>query len=611
MSEPFRVGPLVELNVTRVKSSIYVERVIVKNDPAYGWAPKPSDWVGLYHWNQSNKNMPVAFKKVGETGAVVPFSVPAEPGRFVCRYFADMGWGQSSEVARSRPFVVSEGEAAQLHDLVARSERQPKEHWQISDFHLQWTMTDGSDWSDDAAAAAADKNKRDHVMLQIQVPMLTLSYFSARAKHSMQVFLTLGLLELHDHVLRSNYRSLLQFPTTKRGPNAPCAQLEMGKLQKNNEEEEDRWQCRVDVAPFWLNVDQDTLIFVLRFGLSCHEQVCTELFIFDEEPDPMEQSFVLMSDQEAPPPVAAVEEKKEALFETISVSAIDVEIDFRAKNRRMDNTLLLNRRQGGEFVYTLLYYASALVSVNESRLLLDTVLLRRVKQSQVFARLSELWFPQIQRDNVSSLLSGFEPVKFVFRLGEASVGFVQAPLGEYKQSGSLLSGLAEGGANLGKTIYVEAFRGLSNLLVGTGNVVKNVNRLAEGVPSSSPAAPPPVHVKSHSPADLQEGFALAGQEIARGFREAFNGVFYAPMASESASEAAIQVMRGMPGLVLKPIGSLFRASSIPLRFAATAADPSISQRAALKYKRPEQEDAREQTAPPQHVAKSDLKDESV
>jgi hypothetical protein len=48
VSESFRVGPLVKLSVTRVKNSLYVERVVVKNDPAYGWQPKPSDWIGLY-----------------------------------------------------------------------------------------------------------------------------------------------------------------------------------------------------------------------------------------------------------------------------------------------------------------------------------------------------------------------------------------------------------------------------------------------------------------------------------------------------------------------------------------------------------------------------------
>lgn len=544
MSESFRVGPLVELSVTRVKSSLYVERVIVKNDPAYGWAPKATDWIGMYQWNQSNKNLPVVFKKVGEMSSV-PFSVPSSAGRYVFRYFADMGWGQSSELARSTPFEVSENEASQAHDLVSRSDRQPKAHWQVSDFHVKWTMADGRDWSDEETD---DKNgKKDEVMLQVQIPMTTLSYFSSRAKHSVQLYLTLGLLELHDRVARSNYRSLLQFPASKRGANVPCAQLEAGKLQHCNG---NRWECRVDVAPFWLNVDQDTLIFVLRFGLSCHEQICTDLFILDEPEDPMEQSFVLLKERPVESPA------EERVFETLSISAVDVEIDFRAKNRRMDDTLLLNRRKGGEFVYLLLYYASALLSVNESRLSLDTVLLRDVKESDVSARLMQHWFPQIQRDNVTSLLSGFEPVKFVFRLGEASVGFVQAPLGEYKQNGSLLTGLAEGGANLGKTIYVEAFRGLSNLLVGTGNVVKNVNRFAEG--SSSSGSPGSMHVKAHSPADLQEGLALAGQEIARGFKDAFNGVFFAPLMAESASEAAIQVLKKKKGFVLFSCRTFFK-----------------------------------------------------
>jgi hypothetical protein len=91
------------------------------------------DWSLRYAWNESNKNRPYrgVFKKVGEL-ASVPFTVPAEQGRFVFRYFADMGWGQSSELARSAPFAVAEGDVAQ-HDLVVRSprDRQPKRHWQV------------------------------------------------------------------------------------------------------------------------------------------------------------------------------------------------------------------------------------------------------------------------------------------------------------------------------------------------------------------------------------------------------------------------------------------------------------------------------------------------
>jgi hypothetical protein len=622
VSESFRVGPEVELTVTRVKSSLYVERVIVKNHPSYGWRPKPTDWIGLYQWNQSNKNLPYhnTFKKVGDLSSV-SFAVPVEPGRFVFRYFADMGWGQNSEVARSHPFAVSASDAAQMHDLVSRSasDKQPKEHWQVSDFHVKWTFADGSDWKFEDSP-----RKKDEVMLQVQVPMSTLSFMSSRAKHSVQVYLTLGMIELHDRVARSNYRSLLQFPSAKRAANVPCVQVQLGKLRHLQDEE--RWECRVDVAPLWLNVDQDTLIFVLRCGLATHELVCAELFVQDE-PDPMEQSFVLLPGETVHQQQHQEQNQAERTFETLSISAVDVEIDFRAKNRRMD-TLLMNSRHGIEAMYRLLYFVSGLLSVNESRLFLDTVLLRNVKQSELAAVLSREWFPQIQRDNISSLVSGFEPVKFVFRLGEArsskkkekknalffsflklrkkiSIGLIQAPM----QSENVFSGLAEGGANLGKTIYVEAFRGLSNFLVGTGNVVKNVNRLAEGTGATGTAAVAPHHVKAHSPVDLQEGFTLAGQEIVRGFQDAFAGVFYAPLAAYnetgSASDAVVQVVRGMPGLVLKPIGSIFRASSIPLRFVAASADPTITQRAALKYKKPELETQAEEQEQAPNVKKEE------
>ncbi len=580
VSESFRVGPLVHLKVTRVKNNYYVEKVVVKNDPAYGWQPKASDWIGLYAWNESNKNRPfMGAKKTVDSLSSVPFDVPSQPGRFVFRYFADMGWGQSSEIARSTPFVVAEHDVAQ-HGLIGRTprDREPKRHWQVSHFHLQWSFVDGSDWISGETPAAG---KRDEVMLEVVVPMATHSVMHSRAKHSEVMHVTCSQLRVHDRVACSQYQLLLSFPDNKRAPDAPCFQADLGRLQQSGG---NRWECRADAAPLWLNVDQDTLIFVLRFGLQCHDLVCSELFL--ESDDPMEQSFVLMGEEEKGK--NEEDEEGEAVFEALSVGAVDVEIDFRAKGRRMD-TLLLHRRQGAEAVYRLLYYVSGLLSVNESHLTLQTVLLRDVLQSQVVAALGRLWFPQIQRDNVSSLLAGFEPVKFVFRVGDASISLVQGPLGELqKEGGSVLAGLAEGGTHLGKTVYVETFRGLSNLLVGAGNAFTEVDRIAAGR-SSSTQTPPAQHVKAHSPADLREGLALAGRELAGGLGDAFSAVFYEPLATYSetgsATDAVVQGVRGLPGLVLKPLSALLRGGSIPLRAVAAAADPSIAQRAALKYKR--------------------------
>ncbi len=50
------------------------------------------------------------------------------------------------------------------------------------------------------------------------------------------------------------------------------------------------------------------------------------------------------------------------------------------------------------------------------------------------------------------------------------------------------------------------------------------------------------------------------------------------------AEALVQVVRGMPGLLLKPVRGLLVGGALPLRAMAAAADPTIRERAQRKYK---------------------------
>lgn len=232
-------------------------------------------------------------------------------------------------------------------------------------------------------------------------------------------------------------------------------------------------------------------MFLLRFAFFYYEHAVDasddallDSFVLLDESQERLQPLVPLCDVEAPP--AAV---PGLFFDTFSVSQVDVEIDFKAKGRRVDEALLQmpSRPDSGARVaaiYQALYVLTGMLSVNESHATLATVLLRRVSAAQLTAQLQAHWFPQLQRDNVTSLLAGFEPVKFVFRIGDASVALVRAPLAEYHRGGgNVLGEFALSGKNLGRTIYVETFRGLSNLLLGTSNMVRQVSKVLCGLSS--------------------------------------------------------------------------------------------------------------------------------
>ena len=92
------------------------------------------------------------------------------------------------------------------------------------------------------------------------------------------------------------------------------------------------------MAPVWLNIDQDTLIFVLQFAVACYETIGTDLFLDLDgggETDPMMQSFIMVQGAGMEDSLPHIDDRKEELeatetvFETLSLSGIDLEIDFQ------------------------------------------------------------------------------------------------------------------------------------------------------------------------------------------------------------------------------------------------------------------------------------------
>lgn len=196
--------------------------------------------------------------------------------------------------------------------------------------------------------------------------------------------------------------------------NRSVVQLQMGrsKAKKDSEDHLDHFDARVDIAPLWLNVDQDSLLFIIRFAFACYESVCYDVSENEEElDDPMLQSYVFVTEEdeeqenkekafEALESVYAERAPSLVMFDHFSVSSIEIEIDFRAKGRRMD-TLFMNPRKesknGREMMYRMLYWICGLLSVNESKMTLETILIRRCRSDILWDEVSKIWFPQVER----------------------------------------------------------------------------------------------------------------------------------------------------------------------------------------------------------------------
>ncbi|KAG0236113.1 autophagy- protein 2 [Actinomortierella wolfii] len=211
------------------------------------------------------------------------------------------------------------------------------------------------------------------------------------------------------------------------------------------------YRVKVRVLPLRLYIDQDALMFLIRF----FAQSAGDASATSAPQDLSERGAI----GEMVTPPAAPERKKpsDLYFQSISVGTIALKMDYKPKH--VDYTGL----SGGNLVELMNFF-----HLEGAEMTLQEVRLRGISGiPKIGQELINLWLPYIRSTQVPHMVSGLTPIRSLVNVGSGIADLVLLPIEQYKKDGHLIKGLQKGGKAFTRATTLEALKIGTKLAVGT------------------------------------------------------------------------------------------------------------------------------------------------
>ncbi|KAF8981071.1 autophagy- protein 2 [Entomortierella lignicola] len=215
------------------------------------------------------------------------------------------------------------------------------------------------------------------------------------------------------------------------------------------------YRLKVKVLPLRLYVDQDALVFLIKFFVQS-----------------VSGGGAASGEDSVPEGIAAVtdEGKKkpnELYFQYVKLGEISVKVDYKPKH--VDYTGLT----GGNFVELMNFF-----HLDAAEMTLQEVRLHGVNG---FAKLSQdliaAWLPHIRSTQVPHMVSGLTPIRSLVNLGSGIADLVLLPIEQYKRDGHIIRGLQKGGQAFTRATTLEALKIGTKLAVGTQVLLEHADEI--------------------------------------------------------------------------------------------------------------------------------------
>ncbi|KAG0202543.1 autophagy- protein 2 [Mortierella sp. GBA30] len=239
------------------------------------------------------------------------------------------------------------------------------------------------------------------------------------------------------------------------------------------------YRLKAQILPLRLYVDQDALIFLIRFFVqgTGGAMATTTTTACAAPPhhhlSPSEDETVSMSS------ASDASEKKvsnDLYFQSVKLGEISVKIDYKPKH--VDYTGLT----GGNFVELMNFF-----HLDAAEMTLQPVRLHGING---FAKLGQdlvaAWLPHIRSTQVPHMVSGLTPIRSLVNLGSGIADLVLLPIEQYKRDGHIIRGLQKGGQAFTRATTLEALKIGTKLAVGTQVLLEH----ADEIFGSGGVAPP-------------------------------------------------------------------------------------------------------------------------
>lgn len=321
----------------------------------------------------------------------------------------------------------------------------------------------------------------------------------------------------------------------------------------------------IQVEPLRVHVDQDTLLFLVRFG-----------------------EALLSGQQRA---TAATGEKEAALrrlarpvfLQRFRLSELSIRMDYKPKK------VSIKRAMGGNYFEFLNIF-----DLEDADLHLPAVTLTGISGMEgLLARLLRAWMPYVRNTQIPQVVGGIAPVKTVRNLGGGLTDLVLLPIEQYRKNGRIVHGLRKGTTSFLHSTTLELARIGARLAVGAQTLLEHADDIVENDPAREEERVErrlgiaTTSKYSSPPADLGEGVFSALHSIKDGLQGAAETIIAVPVQvyeRRGPGGAAKAVLRAIPVAVLRTAMGASEAVGKALIGMESSLDPARGVEIKQKYK---------------------------
>ncbi|KAJ1657680.1 autophagy- protein 2 [Dispira simplex] len=328
------------------------------------------------------------------------------------------------------------------------------------------------------------------------------------------------------------------------------------------------YRVNVVLLPLRFYIDQDTLGFLIAYGLDVKERLerldSPPLFTVPPIPGPIAQ-----------PPY----------FQSFRFDSLTMKVDYKPKQLGFPG---LSEKHLG-FVN--------LFPLQDAKLTLTTVEgfgLRGVPQ--VISTLCDEWVPHITHTQLPGMVGGVSPIRSLVTLGTGLADLIILPIEQYKRDGRVIKGLQRGARSFKRTTASETIKLGTKVTSTAQTLLETATDMLAGssttggpVASSSASSSIPTQPRSRfadQPRNLQEGMSQAYRSLTRNFGEATETILAIPVEiyEQSGRDSMQSVLKAVPIAILKPMIGTSEALSKTLLGLRNTIDPSQLAYMEDKYK---------------------------
>jgi autophagy-related protein 2 len=235
-------------------------------------------------------------------------------------------------------------------------------------------------------------------------------------------------------------------------------------------------------------------------------------------------------------------------FQLVSVSRIDVKIDYHASH------VNLNALQEGDFIQLLNIFP-----LDGLELCLKPIKLKGINGlTHLSTSLLEIWVKDIYKNQLHKVITGTSPLKSISSIGSGISGLVYLPLSEYRRNHRLAwKHLSKGTASLVKSIFSETLNVSHQISMLIANSITEIasNDGKAGVSKR----------RTHNqPRNVQEGLSQAVTAVSHEFTKAVETLVAVPVQEyrrNPSTGLVTSVIRAIPVAILRPIGGIAQGIS--------------------------------------------------